>query len=398
MADSNRIQLAYAPESTFNTHPSSGGDWTALRILSESLKADLSVASSNEIRAYRDIPALNQTDKSVSGSIEQSLYYDDNATAKLMRYALGSGAFSGQTTLVSADATTTVQSARSFTVSSIDHAPTAGEWIYVSGSSHSATNGYHQVATVGSNTFTVMSAIGANESSVTMTIVQLGEITNGVTFTSHSIERSYTDLSNQAEAFTGCAINGFSVDASGQDTVKFSTDWIGVNASSDTGGVETVDNASATTTEMTSINGVQWVREGQGAGNVADMDALGFTFNVTNNLRKKYKLGTLGADAMALGDFVVTGTLQAYFATNTLFDKFLNQTATGLSIGISDEATAQGNAYIFDFPNVKFTDGQRVAGGRNQDIIADMTWQATYGSELTPSRAYTMKVAKIASS
>mgnify|MGYP003675066645 CR=1 FL=1 len=392
MADSNRIQLTYAPESTFNTHPSSGGDWTALRVLSETFKADVTVASSNEIRAYRDIPALNQTDKGVSGSLSQSLYYDDNATAQLMRYGLGSGAFTGQTTLVSADATTTVQSARSYTVSSIDHAPTVGEWIYVSGAANAATNGYHQIATVGSNTFTVNSAIGADESGRTMTIVQLGEITNGVTFTSHSVERKYTELSNIAEKFSGCAINGFSVDASGQDTVKFSSDWVGVSATSDADGAESVDNAAATTGEMTSINGVQWVREGTGAGSVADMDALGFTFSVSNNLRKQYKLGTLGADGMALGDFVVTGTLQAYFATSALFDKFLNQTATGLAIAISDEATGQGNTYIFDFPNVRFTDGQRVAGGRNQDIIADMSWQAIYNGS-----SHTMKVAKIAS-
>jgi hypothetical protein len=213
-----------------------------------------------------------------------------------------------------------------------------------------------------------------------------------VTFTSHSVERKYTELSNIAEKFSGCAINGFSVDASGQDTVKFSSDWVGVSASSDADGAESVDNASATTGEMTSINGVQWVREGTGAGSVADMDALGFTFSVSNNIRKQYKLGTLGADGMALGDFVVTGTLQAYFATSALFDKFLNQTATGLAIAISDEATGQGNTYIFDFPNVRFTDGQRVAGGRNQDIIADMSWQAIYDGT-----SHTMKVAKIAS-
>ena len=393
MADSNRIQLTYAPESTFNTHPSSGGDWTALRVLSETFKADVTVASSNEIRAYRDIPALNQTDKGVSGSISQSLYYDDNATSLLMQYAMGSGAFAGGEVIISNDNVEITNATRKFVTSSgsPDNAVAVGDWVYIQDASDAASNGIFQIESIVTNGFTVTTAIGANASGDAVTVTQLNSITNGVTFTSHSIERKYTELSNIAEKFSGCAINGFSVDASGQDTVKFSTDWVGVSADSDSDGAETVDNAAASTGEMTSINGVQWVREGTGAGSVADMDALGFTFSVSNNLRKQYKLGTLGADGMSLGDFVVTGTLQAYFATQALFDKFLNQTATGLSIAISDEATGQGNVYVFDFPNVRFTDGQRVAGGRNQDIIADMSWQAIY------SGSHTMKIAKLPS-
>lgn len=395
MADSNRVQLAYAKETTFNTHPSSGGTWNALRILSETFKADLTLASSNEIRAYRDIPALNQTDKGVSGSISQSLYYDDNATALLMQYAMGSAAFPAASVIISEDATDITASSRQFVLATgnLDASVTVGDWVYIENAAASGNNGLFQVESrVALNGFTVTTPIAADADDDVITVTIIPAITNGVTFTSHSVERKYTELSNIAEKFSGCAINGFSVDASGQDTVKFSTDWIGVSADSDSDGAETVDNAAASTGEMTSINGVQWVREGTGAGNVADMDALGFTFSVSNNLRKQYKLGTLGADGMALGDFVVTGTLQAYFATQALFDKFLNQTATGLSIAISDEASAQGNTYIFDFPNVRFTDGQRVAGGRNQDIIADMSWQAIYNGS-----SHTMKVAKIAS-
>ena len=395
MADSNRIKLAFAPETTFNTHPSSSGDWTELRIQSESLKQDLSVASSSEIRSYRDIPALNKTDRSVSGSVSQSLYYDDNATSALIRYAIGSGAWTTEATVTSSGTVATTQATRLFTkAASWTNTPSAGSWVYISDSSNSATNGFHQVAsspTPTSTAFAVNSAIGASEASASLTIVELSEVTNGNDLTTMSIQRDYTDLSSVGEYFTGCAIDGLSLDASGQDTVKFNSDWVGVTAMSD-GASESIDNDASTSAEMTSIDGVQWVREGTGAGNVAGVDVLGFGFQIANGIRKQYKLGTFGADGMSVGDFTVTGTMQVYFENATLFDKFLNQTATGLSIAISDEATSQGNAFIFDFPNVRFTDGQRVAGGRNQDIIADLSWQAIYNGS-----THTMKVARIAS-
>ena len=120
--------------------------------------------------------------------------------------------------------------------------------------------------------------------------------------------------------------------------------------------------------------------------------------SVANNFRDKYQLGTLGATSKNMGDFEVTGTLQLYFADHTEYNRFLNQTATSLSIALSDgsgwyaAAPTLGNGYIFDLPNVRYTDATRVAGGRNQDIICDVSFQGIYNSTDTAS----LRVAKIA--
>lgn len=391
MTDSNLVKLAYCEEATFNVHPGNG-TWNELRIHSESLKQDLELASSTEIRGFRDIAALTKTNRSVSGGFNQSLYYDANGANKLFQYALGGGAFSSPTS-VEAGAVAIAQSTRKYTAT-LDHAPAVGEWVYISGAANAASNGYKQVETTAAGYFTVNSAIGADEGSPTLAITQLGQMVNRETLTTLSFQRCYTKAAEGiGEHFTGCAIESIDIDASGQDTVKMNTTVIGVTATSDAG-VEVVDNAAATTAEMTSINGVQFVREGTGAGAHADMDVLGFTMNISNGIRQQYKLGTFGASGLKHGDFVVTGTLQAYFENSTLFDKFLNQSATALSIAISDEATSEGvgNAYIFDMPNVRFTDGQRVAGGRNQDIIAEMSFQAIYSGEAAAA-GHTLKIA-----
>ena len=399
MSDSNRTTLCFAPEATYNTDPTASATWVGLRTLSDSLKQDISLSSSDEIRSYRDIPALDQTDRAVSGSINQNLYFDNNGTGELMQFGIGSadwGDSGADTSVVAAAACSITQSSRTIAKDSGSWAnnPAVGEWVYISGAANSATNGYHQVATVsGSNSFTVNSAVGGNESGVTLTAVTMSQITNGTTTQNLHIQRNYSDLSNQSELFGGMNVAGWSVDATGQDTVSFNTEWIGAQATSLASTARAIDTAAATNAAMTTTNGVQWVREGTGAGSVADLACTGFSFTVDNGIRKQYELGTFGPSALKLGDFTVTGTLQAYFTSNTLFDKFLNQTATGLSIAISDEAATKGNAFIFDFPSVKFTDGSRVAGGRNQDIIADLTWQAIYDGS-----SHTMKIARTASS
>ena len=396
MADSNRVKISMAKETTFGTAEAGGGNaYEEVRFISESLKQDLSLSQSEEIRAYRDIPALNLTDKAVSGSINQNLYYDEGVVDSLMEAALGASAFSNsgadQDVENGSATAATTQSSRTYTIdmSSAGHPPVVGEWLQISGFTADASNGYHQVATVsGTSSFTVNKAIGADQSGVSATIRTMPEITNGTTLTSFTIQRDYTSLTNQAEVFTGCVVDGFSVDCTGQDTAKMSFDFVGVDASSDTNGVESIDTTMSTNPAMSTINGVQFCAEGSGAGSVADFDCLGWSFNVSNGLRKRYTLGTLGPSSMALGDFTVTGTMQLYFATATLFDKFLDQTATALCFGISDESSGIQNGFVFDFPSVKFIDGQRVAGGRNQDIIADISWQALYNGS-----THTMKIA-----
>ena len=386
-----------AKESTFNTHPSSGGTWNGIRLLSESLKQDLTLGSSDEIRAYRDIPELNLTDKGVSGSINTNLYYDTKFMDEVFMGALGASSTgfsdSGSSNVVFSGTMAIDQDARRYSAT-LAHQPQVGEWVYITGAANAASNGYHQCASASAGNFTVNAPIGADEGSVSLVVRTMPEITNyNPTLSSYSIQRDYTSLSNIGEYFTGCVIDGLTIDCTGQDTAKVTTDFVGVSAVSDTSS-ETIDNAAATNPAMTTINGVQMVREGTGAGNTAGIECLGFTINVSNNNRKRYELGTLGPKSMALGDFVVTGTLQMYFATSTLFDKFLNQTATALCMGISDETTGAStlqNGYVFDFPNVRFTDGQRVAGGRNQDIIADMSWQAIHNGD---SSGYTMKIAR----
>lgn len=392
MADSNRVQLAFAEEVTFATDPAANYD--ILRITSESLSQETSFSSSDEINSRRTVQQLDRTDRGVTGNIAANCYFGvagNDGVSAFMRYAMGSGAFDNSgavTTIISGVSCNVTQSSKTIALASGSFAadPSVGDWIYISGSANSATNGWHKIATVDTTApdgLTVETAIGADESGVSLTIVKGDAITDGTTLTTLSMQRKYSDLSNQAAIFTGCAVNSWTLTAEGNDVITNSFDIVGYQETSRTSSAHSA-TAGSELNSMTAIDGVQFVRE-----NGVGIDATGFSFTVTNNIRKRYKLGTFGPDAFKQGDFVVTGTLQAYFASEALFDKYLNNTATSLSLCVSDEVDSRGNAFVFDFPNVEFTSGQRVAGGRNQDIIADLSWQAIYDS----TDNYNMKMA-----
>ena len=378
MADSNKTRFSISYESVLGDGGTS--TWRELGLLSESLKSDLTLASSDTMRSSRDVPGLHLTDKGVSGSINADFRKageHHNCVIKAIGSALWSA--STPTTIASAGACYIHQANQRYTLNAGTwvNNPVVGQWVYISGAVNAASNGFHKVATVtGSTIFTVDEALGSGEAAAVLTIVMLPQAVNGDTVSSFALQREYTDLSNESVMFKGLTWGGYSIDASGTDTVKISYDLIGQTETTEST-AETIDTALDPTPVFTTTEGVKFVRL-----DAADVTVLSFQFQVANNFRQKKVLGTLGSTDFNFGDFEVTGSMQMYFADSTEYDKFLDQDEVSLAICFSDDqGDYGGDGFLFDFPKVKFTDGQRMAGGRNQDIIADFSWQALYDAD-----------------
>ena len=115
---------------------------------------------------------------------------------------------------------------------------------------------------------------------------------------------------------------------------------------------------------MAAVEDVQKILEKDAA-----YGSVGFTLNLNNNLRQRAEIGTLGAVSVGAGSLDLTGNIQAYFATQNAMDRYLNFTNSNIAIIFADSA---GNNYVIDIPEVLYTDGKRVSGGRNPDIIAEL--------------------------
>ena len=378
MADSNKTRFSISYESVLGDGGTS--TWRELGLLSESLKSDLTLASSDTMRSSRDVPGLHLTDKGVSGSINADFRKAGEHHNCVIK-AIGSALWSASTpTTIGTNLTCSINGATEAIDpenegNSFAATPVVGQWIYVTGATQSAVNGFHKIAAVsGTNWLKVEEDLAGSTES--LTIVMLPQAVNGDTVSSFALQREYTDLSNESVMFKGLTWGGYSIDASGTDTVKISYDLIGQTETTEST-AETIDTALNPTPVFTTTEGVKFVRL-----DAADVTVLSFQFQVANNFRQKKVLGTLGSTDFNFGDFEVTGSMQMYFADSTEYDKFLDQDEVSLAICFSDDqGDYGGDGFLFDFPKVKFTDGQRMAGGRNQDIIADFSWQALYDAD-----------------
>jgi hypothetical protein len=145
--------------------------------------------------------------------------------------------------------------------------------------------------------------------------------------------------------------------------------------------------AAPTNEVMAGVDDVTSVIMGPSVGYGIITDISEFSFSVNNNLRERLRVGTLGAFSMGAGHFQSDGGLMAYFSDSTMIDYFLSFTEVGMAFNFNDSGN---NGYVIDYPAVKFSAGQRVAGGENTDIMADMKWRA----KKSATELITMRIAR----
>lgn len=375
MSDSNRVGVSYIEEVTWGVTPS--GNLQKMRITNESLKAAVASSASQELRSDRQVPDFVRTGKSADGDVAFEFTFgqpfDDMIEAALMSDGTGYPAEVGEGADVANvtfqnGASTITRAAGSF----ITDGYLANQWIRIEDANTPANNGYYKIATggVAALILTVLQAPTDDASATSTRIQQGGMISNGVKERSYSIEKDFDDLSTIFEALTGMEVDQWALSFASDTFVTGSFTFIGKTVTSESSTIGTGYVAANTNSVMNAINNVSGVMEGTTYG---DYDITGFTMTLQNNLRARLQVGTEGAISIGSGTLNVAGTVQAYFNTVAVMDKLLNDTTSSLALMFED---AEGNAYLLDFPSTKYSTGQRVAPGINQDVIADMGWTA----------------------
>ena len=382
VADANRVRLSYILETVFGVKEE-GSNLQVLRQTGESLKQDTEINESQEIRSDRQISDIARVGLGASGSNHFELSYgayDELILAALME----DSTWPTEVSVISAEACTIAASGKTITIDADvwDIDPTVGEWIRVAGSALT-NDGYYKVTASTTTVITVAQAL-VDESSISLTIDEGGSITNGTTKKSFNIEREYQDLSNELSLFTGMMVNELTLNSAIQSRATGSLGYIGSKEESLSSSGGTGYDAAPTVFTMNCVDHVLAMYE-----NDIAIDATSISFTLNNNLRGRQKIGTLGNFDIGLGTVSITGTLQAYFQTAALFDRYLNFGSSSISQIFEDAA---GNAYVIELPEVKFTDGTRVAGGINTDIMADMSFTAF----MDPVELVTIRVVRFA--
>jgi len=205
-------------------------------------------------------------------------------------------------------------------------------------------------------------------------LVVAGSVNNNGTFT-------VTDVS------AGVATVSESVT---DETVADATDVTFTANHSKSTGSSFVKDSAVGDNIMNSVSHVGTIRMGtSGAGgvniNVTSGEGVYFQsldFTVANNLRGVQAIGQMGNVTVSPGQLAVTGNMNAYFQDDTMYEKFVDGSEFSLSYEVQDE---NDEAYVYYFPRATIGGSTMSAGGNDQDLVENMTWQALMDSTLKTS-------------
>jgi len=392
-ADANRVGLAFIEEAVYGA---GGGSNTLqdLRITSESFGQDNDTAISQELRSDRQVADLIRTNKLTSGGFNGELSY--GTYDEFFRSLMATDSWVAETADVGAsDSIELVIAAAGDTITASSGTPftaAVGEWIKLGGATAAANNSVFKVTAASSSVLTVEptnvlvdETITADGAGANGTVTVASEAVNSTNSPeSFYFERVYGDLSNEFAAFYGEGVAGHTLTVEPGAIVTLAFEFLGKSETSVTATEGDGSNTAATTTTvMNAIDNVEFIMEGSEA-----YACTAYNHAITPNLRARQVIGTLGAESLGHGTIGVTGGHTAFYEDKTIMDKHLDMTASNIAVVFKDDA---GNYLIFDYPRVKYSNGRRVGGGINQDVLAEMEWTAIRES----TEDVTVRIAKI---
>jgi hypothetical protein len=194
---------------------------------------------------------------------------------------------------------------------------------------------------------------------------------NGVAARSFTLEKQFLDLTVPVYAiYRGMQVGSMNMSIASGSIISGSFSFLGTTHVPNTAAIGA--GAAATTSQvMNAVANVARISEG-GAAVTGPNFVKSLTFNAVNNLREQPAVSVLGLAGVGMGRFDVKGSMQTYFGSKALYDKYVASTQTS----VSNINALNGQAVIVTLPAVKFDDGKIVASGANQDVMCDLTFTA----------------------
>lgn len=193
---------------------------------------------------------------------------------------------------------------------------------------------------------------------------------NGSTRRSFTVEETLElGATDSFSRFTGAVLGGASLSLTAREKASLSFDWLAQKETLATaivvGATYAAPNTKAIMTASKSVAALDV------AGSTAKVRSL--TLAIANNLRERPEVGSLYSNEFGIGRCDVTGTIEAYFESNALYQSVLDHGSGALSFTIGD-VTAE--KYTILLPKIRFGDGERRVGGNNDDVMVSIPYRA----------------------
>lgn len=382
---SNRVALRRVAETTWGTTPATP-TLIPIRFTSESLNYNADFVTSEEIRSDRMTPDTVQVASKAAGDImgEWSYgSYDDLIEAALFSsWAATGSAVSAATDIA---ITKTAGTPNTYVLGSTTTDFTAQSWVVgqfikVAGFAVAGTF-WAEIASIDSAsqvTIYPLTDVASEAAGASVTITPANYVRNGITASSFTIQKAFTDLAvPEYWQFTGARISTWDLELATGSILKTTFGVMAKDAQMTSTQVSgaTVSTASTTSVLNAVDNIASIVFDGDPGGSTYYFNNL--SIKLDNSLRGQEAVGTLGLIGVVGGRVKLTGSVELYFADSTLFDKFRAATTFSLSFLAQDAA---GNSYVVTIPRAKYTKMEIVAGGTDQDIFAKADFEGIINS------------------
>ncbi len=188
----------------------------------------------------------------------------------------------------------------------------------------------------------------------------------GTTFKSFTIERAFNDITKY-QPYTGCVIDtiDLTIPVDGMVTAEFGIVGSGSMTPSDTP-LDADITAAASNPPFDGFTGS--LSEGGSGANCTSL-----TLNLNNNLFATYVIGTNVAHGINLGRSNLTGEATFLFESETLLNKFLQETESSIQAVLTDPSS---NSLTIDIPRLKYTAGTLDVTTADEGIVVVMPFQA----------------------
>lgn len=352
--------LSFVEESVFNTTPDTPSMLPFRKTDGVNIDAVKQALESAELRSDRQISVFRHGNRSVQGRLPfelSFLSFDDPLEACLMgTWANGVDIAATDISVIASD-----NSYNSTTTNFVTDGVVVGDVLTVAGFTTSGNNGAATVATVAANKITVTGLTLGDEAagdSITMVSART-RLKPAKTFRSFTFEERFTDIGKYF-AYTGNAFSAMDLNIAPNTMVTGSFTLMGAGFSAGSGTSLGAPAAEQTTDPMDSFTGI--LKEG--GAELAIVTAL--TLNLDNRMNVLPVVGSQSARGIDKGRSRLTGTLSAYFESEALVNKFINETESSLVVNLGDPA---GNFHRLTMPRVKYNGGSKPVQGEGAIVL-----------------------------
>lgn len=359
------IQVSYIREVTEGITPNAAAQ--ALNVTSETLTANIDYTTSNAIRATRGVVDRIATGEGAEGTVETELSFAQ--LKPLLEMAL-MNTF-GAVTNVTAATIAAAAGDNSITASTGTpfNGVVPGQYVLVSGFANAANNGYKRVATATNTKLTFSTGAMVTESAGPSVKVKGQILRDGATKQPATYQVQLATA--LFKRMVGAKVNTMEFSFSLGEIATASVDLIGLQTTEETtlAGNGTVTPAAVEKmfNALTSFTDVLF------NGAAATFELSEFNLALNNNLSQDRKLGSRRAADVPLRSFEVSGSFTAYFNNFAINAIQRNDQVRDLTFVMKD---ADGNGYAVTIPNLKITNVNNNATGRDDTLMQEVEFGA----------------------